>query len=1174
MRPFRGALIALAVWAGCVAGVAAEEPMPVAAADALTPEMLATRRQEAEASTALDEATRKRVVELYQRASDELVAAAAAHERLLEHEQAIAGAPDEQQKLRQELDQAAPEAKAAIDGDSSLADVEQLLETRETELARLRAQLVAQEAEPQRRADQRVASTKLLESLAAQLVEVEHELAAPLTDEVHPEVFAAAKALATARKDSLTAQQRELEAELRRYNATNANLPLRRDLAARRASQAAQEVQALQELLNEKRREDADRQAKLARQNAAKAHPAVRRIAEENALLAERRTGADGLASRIEATLRAQDAVRGQLKKLETAFSDVKEKVDLVGLTDANGAVLRKQRQLLPALHEHQAAVRARQVLIGNVQLQRLDLESQREQLSDIDSQVEAVVGMFGADVDELSRGAIQFAARELLVAQRDALDALLKDNSTYFEELVPLQDLEEKLISETLAFRDYIDERVLWIRSADVVGHGTATDALKAANWFADPQKWNSVGEQLWHDVRRNLPLHLGAIAIFALVYRAGRRLRDRLRSAGELVGKSHVTAFHPTVLSLLLTFLISIQWPALLWYLSWRFEHAADAGEFDRACAAGLQFTALLYLTMEFFRQVCRRHGLADAHFNWPRTGLSIISRNMRWLMLVLLPVAFIVSALEYVDQAPQQHSLGRISLMVGLAALAIFMHRLLRPRRGALAETYARNPIRWSTRLQKLWHGLGVGVPLALAALAASGYLYTALQLTWRLQATIWLIVGLLLLTSLFVRWVHVARRAMAIRQAMERRAANASGKSDAPTMAAGDLTSASAASLDLSFLSQQARRLLQSAIGMTALIGVWLIWVDVLPALRVLNNVEVWKASGEVVNLGATSPVTPNAQGTIAAQAAVPATLNARGTIDAQAASPDDISVTLADLLVAIMIASMAVIAAKNLPGLLEFTVLQRLPVESGAKFAIKTVASYLISVIGIVWTLKTLGVAWMHVQWLIAAISVGLGFGLQEIFGNFVSGLIILFERPVRVGDIVTVGQVTGCITRIQIRATTISDADRRELIVPNKDFITGQIVNWTLSDPITRVVVPVGIAYDANAELAHALLLQIARENPWVMKDPEPMVVMIGLGESSLNFELRVFIATRDQHPALVHSLNTTIAKRCQEQGIEIAYPQRDIHIRSINGLPIAAGNEIAMPKRQDKSAA
>jgi potassium efflux system protein len=164
--------------------------------------------------------------------------------------------------------------------------------------------------------------------------------------------------------------------------------------------------------------------------------------------------------------------------------------------------------------------------------------------------------------------------------------------------------------------------------------------------------------------------------------------------------------------------------------------------------------------------------------------------------------------------------------------------------------------------------------------------------------------------------------------------------------------------------------------------------------------------------------------------------------------------------------------------------------------------------------------------------------------------------------------------VTGCVSRIQIRATTISDADRRELIVPNKDFITGQIVNWTLSDSITRVVIPVGIAYEADAEQAHALLLQIARENPWALKDPEPMAVMIGLGESSLNFELRVFIATRDQHPALVHSLNTAIAKRFQEQGIEIAYPQRDLHIRSISGWPAEAASAAVIPQRQGKSAA
>lgn len=1156
--------IAVATWAIWLPFVTAQEAASAgAAADELTAETVKARRLEAETSTTLDEAARKRVVELYQRAEDELTAASAARARLAEHEQAIAGAPQEQQKLRQELDQAAPAAEAAPLEEASLADIEQQLAAREADLARLQGQLATQEAEPQRRADQRVAISKQLETIAAQLTETQGNLAAPMPDEGQPDVFAATKAWLTARKQCLVAQQSELDAELRRYNATTALLPLRRDLAARRVSQTSEEVQSLQTLLNDKRREDADRQAEQARRNVAKAHPAVRRIADENAALAELRVGANGLTNRIEQTLQVRESVQGELKKLESAFSDVKEKVGLVGLTDANGAVLRKQRQLLPDVRAHQEAVAERQVLIGNVQLQRLDLQAQRERLADIDAQVDEVIAILASDVDDLSRGAIQFAARELLVAQRDALDALLNDNAAYFEALVQLQDLEEKLITETLAFRDYIDERVLWIRSAETLGLDTAAKTRDAASWLLDSSAWSQLAVRLANDARRHPVLHLGALAVFVFAYRVGRQLRQRLKAAGELVAKSHVTAYHPTIYALLLTLLISVQWPALLWYLSWRLEHAANATDFDLGCAIGLRITALVFLTMEFFRQVCRRHGLADAHFNWPQTGLSIISRNMRWLMIVLLPVAFVVSAFEYSDQAEFQHSLGRLAFVVGLGALAVFMHRLLRPRRGALAETYQRNPLRWSTRLQRFWHVVGVGAPIALAALAVSGYLYTALQLTWRLQATIWLIVGLLILTALFVRWVHVARRAMAIRQAIERRAANVAAKSDASSAATPSAEPPPPApeTLDLSFLSQQARRLLQSTIGMTALVGIWLIWVDVLPALRVLKNVEVWKASGEVVSLTGVAPVAP-------------------GGASAATASPtevaDDISVTLADLLIAIMIASMAVIAAKNLPGLLEFTVLQRLPVESGAKFAIKTVASYLISVVGIVWTLKTLGVAWMHVQWLVAAISVGLGFGLQEIFGNFVSGLIILFERPVRVGDIVTVGQITGAVSRIQIRATTISDGDRRELIVPNKDLITGQIVNWTLTDPITRVVIPVGITYDSNAELAHSLLMQLARENPWVMKDPEPMAVMTGLGESALNFELRVFIATRDQHPALVHSLNTSIAKRFQEHGIEIAYPQRDLHIRSVSGVPALgmATDVVQQPKKKDKSAA
>ena len=124
--------------------------------------------------------------------------------------------------------------------------------------------------------------------------------------------------------------------------------------------------------------------------------------------------------------------------------------------------------------------------------------------------------------------------------------------------------------------------------------------------------------------------------------------------------------------------------------------------------------------------------------------------------------------------------------------------------------------------------------------------------------------------------------------------------------------------------------------------------------------------------------------------------------------------------------------------------------------------------YAITAIGIIVTFGAMGLRWSGIQWLVAALSVGLGFGLQEIVANFVCGLIILFERPFRVGDVVTIGDQTGTVTRIQIRATTVTDWDRRELIVPNKEFITGKLINWSLSDPITRVVVPVGVAYGSG----------------------------------------------------------------------------------------------------------
>jgi potassium efflux system protein len=169
-----------------------------------------------------------------------------------------------------------------------------------------------------------------------------------------------------------------------------------------------------------------------------------------------------------------------------------------------------------------------------------------------------------------------------------------------------------------------------------------------------------------------------------------------------------------------------------------------------------------------------------------------------------------------------------------------------------------------------------------------------------------------------------------------------------------------------------------------------------------------------------------------------------------------------------------------------------------------------------------------------------------------LVANFISGLILLFERPVRVGDVVTLSDVTGVVTRVQLRATTVRDWDRKEYVVPNKDLITGRILNWTLTNELNRIVINVGIAYGSNTRRAREVLFEILHDHPRVLDEPEPGVTFEQFGDSTLNLVVRAFLADLDHRLTTIHELHTAIDDRFAEEGIEIAFPQRDLHIRSV----------------------
>jgi potassium efflux system protein len=226
-------------------------------------------------------------------------------------------------------------------------------------------------------------------------------------------------------------------------------------------------------------------------------------------------------------------------------------------------------------------------------------------------------------------------------------------------------------------------------------------------------------------------------------------------------------------------------------------------------------------------------------------------------------------------------------------------------------------------------------------------------------------------------------------------------------------------------------------------------------------------------------------------------------------------------------------------------------------SAGNRYTVTTLTTYTVITVGIVLVFGMIGVDWSKLQWLVAALGVGVGFGLQEIVANFISGLIILFERPVRVGDVVTVGDTDGTVTRIRIRATTIKTWDGKELLVPNKEFITGRLLNWSLSDQTTRVLIYVGIAYGANVRLAMRLLEEAAREHPEVLDEPAPSVIFEGFGDNALTMVLRCFVDSVDIRMRTVSELNQAINDKFMAAGISIAFPQRDLHLDTTRPLQV-----------------
>lgn len=1131
----------------------AQEAAPVSASGpSLDRAAVDARLKAAQEKTELDDGTKAKAAEFYTQALDNLRVADEQRTQGAQFSEVLAGADTITKSLQAALIDPLDSTSQQIPKDASAAEIAQRGADTDAALAAVQAERASLETDSAHRSERRRQIPELQNAARQRLAEAQAELNAVLAASDVPELLDGRQTLAAARIESAQQELSAYDLELQSYDLRGRILGLRLDGATRRAEHLKREAALLRDALAARRQDEALEAANRARESmleASNAPPAIRelagKLAETNTKLTLERTGPDGLLRKVEKAGARLTEVKELLTTLTSDFTAVKAKLDAAGIGAGTGALLRTYQRNLEDTRQLARNIRARQQEIAAAQVEEIQCEEDRRKLADVESLIQENLSGLPSEITDAQKTGFAKVLRALYTTQREVLDDKIEDYEYYFATLIDLDAQEQQLIAQTQEFQRYITERVLWLRSGDLIGLDELGPAREAWLWLVDAENLYTFASSLKSDFSTS-PLPVISYAFTILVLIALRwQFRRRIAAAAKIAEKRGCMEFRPTAAAAVYTLLVSLGVPLLLALVGWRCSVSLASTDYTRGLGGALGACAFYLWSMEFAREVLRANGLGIAHFGWSGSSCRAAALRILGFEVVAFPLTVVIATLDIIhDEKNWQETAGRFALMLALLALAVFGHLMLRKRNGALLEIIERARKRSNLKLRRLWYALGVVTPVALLLAAAYGYSYSALQIATKLHYLLVCTFCLTVTAHLVLRWMLIARRQMARTRAKKKlEALRESG-------AEGDTAAVVEEEIDLDKIDTQAMRLIRSSFAVGLALCTWWIWADDLPALNVLNRVTLWTVTDTITT------EMPDASGNI--------------TLDAR---EQQVPITLRHVAAFIFIAGMTVIAVRNLPGLLEILVWQRMALMAGERYAANTIITYALTLIGGTWAFSAVGLSWGKLQWLFAAVGLGLGFGLQEIFANLVSGIILLFERPVRVGDVVTVGDVSGTVTRIRIRATWITSFTRQELIVPNKEFVTGRLINWTLSDRVLRIELPVGIAYGSDIALAKRLMLEAVESNEAIVRDPVPTVFFIGFGDSALNFVVRAHCADLDNAAATKDEVLTAIDAAFREHGIQLPFPQRDIHLHGVGATPGGALKLLANEARDEPRA-
>ena len=1104
----------------CMAGPSAAVKLPDSQLE-VTAEQLEKAVADAESREDLSEEERKQVLAAYKDAQDWLARFSEYARQGREYLVSRTEAPRQAEALSRKLGKGKDKpVDVAGFRNKSLEELEQYLETekaaftaKEARVEKLTRLLADESSRPDAARAELADSTRELDELRRTLSSP-GEKPRPLDE--------AKWWLDKARMQALKARVDMLEQEILSQPARVKLLRARLEEARAETSRLAREIDALEDLINERRKQEAEqvsRSEDAAELQVARRYPALKSLARDNARLGEE---LKEMTRVLEDASKKDNGLRKKIKQMEEEYQSTQRKVEIAGLREALGQVLLERRKNLPdprSYRKKEARVRKQITETG------LRLIRHKEALRKLENEPPGLAQLIPG-LSEEERTLLEKPLKELLERKKALLERLIATDEAYLRVLSEHGILLRRALAKLNAYDEFLAGHLLWVRNTPVLRLADLGRIPGEFNELFDIQAWWKMWRSLVEQLGKPLPALLFLILVLLHLW-SRRWLNQALMENAPRLGKPTSGNFLSTVKALFISFLLPVPVVLLLMFLIWQLTLLSSEvpAYVDALSGALRQIVPPLY-SLLVLRAMTRSHGVLDRHFRWRQDNVRLLRRAVNWLLVTFLPASLVTMLMVSLSEEGLAGVTLKLVFAMAVLSLSVFIYMVFQPRKGVVASYLQHNARGALYRFRWLWFPLLLGMPFALLVLSFLGYVYTAGTLLGYLINTLWLLAGLVLIQQLAEHWLLLSRRRIAYQAALQRRKALAEKKEAGESIPESMDTDVPEPRVDLVALSKESRKLLNASMLLFGAVGMWLIWSQVMPALSILDTIPLW-------------------QHTIT-----------RDGVQSQ------VPVTLGDVVLVIAIAVTTLVAARNLPSLLEIILLQYFHFSPGSRYAARTLSGYVIIAVGLIMVFKAMGGDWSQIQWLVAALGVGIGFGLQEIVANFISGLILLFERPIRVGDYVTVGDTDGTVTRIQIRATTILTRDRKELLVPNKEFITGRLLNWSLSDQTTRLKLEVGVPYGANVKLAERLMLEAAEEHPRVQEEPRPFVYFRSFGDSALILELRCVIDSVDYRVATLSELHHAIDDKFRDAGMEIPFPQQDVHLDVAGPLEVKLQTE------------